>query len=131
MDLERTHPVLFHLAVGAIAAVALTVGLAVGLGALRLAVLAAPGRRWLLAALLAVNLVSLVQLGLDKRRAQAGEWRIPEAALLAPTLLCADAGFLAGLLVFRHKTSKPAFLMLYAAGLAGRLLLAGTLLRRR
>lgn len=85
---------------------------------------------WALVGLLVVaaNLFSFVQMGRDKRRARAGRGtrRLSERALLAPTLLCGDAGLLAGMFVFRHKTRKRSFQIAYAGSVLLRLvLLAG------
>ena len=46
-----------------------------------------------------INVVTFFIYGLDKSRAKAGQWRIPEAQLI----------FLAGMKVFHHKTRKPKF----------------------
>ena len=72
--------------------------------------------------LLALNLLAFCLMGIDKRRAVRGRWRIPERTLL---LCCACFGALGGLLamhVFHHKTRHarfawgvPAMLMVQAA----------------
>lgn len=72
--------------------------------------------------LLALNLLAFCLMGIDKRRAVRGRWRIPERTLL---LSCACFGALGGLLamrVFHHKTRHarfawgvPAMLMVQAA----------------
>lgn len=59
--------------------------------------------------LAAANLLAFCLMGLDKRRAIQGRWRIPERTLL---LSCACFGALGGLLgmrVFHHKTRHPRF----------------------
>lgn len=66
---------------------------------------------YLFAALAAVNLVSFIAFGMDKRRAVKDRWRIPEKTLL---LLCAPFGALGGLIgmhVFHHKTRKIRFFL--------------------
>lgn len=51
-----------------------------------------------------VNLVAFALMGLDKRRARRGEWRIPETTLFLPALLGGTLGAIAGMYCFRHKT---------------------------
>lgn len=56
-----------------------------------------------------LNLLAFVAMGLDKARAKAGRWRIPEATLLALAVAGGSIGALAGMHLFRHKTRKPKF----------------------
>lgn len=70
-----------------------------------------------------VGLASAAAYASDKRRAEAGDWRIPEARLHALDLA---GGIIGGLLaqeVLRHKTSKPGFGIATAAIAAAHLLL--------
>lgn len=78
------------------------------------------------AVFLAVNLISFLLMGVDKRRAKKGLWRIPEKTLLTVCALFGAAGGLLGMKLFRHKTQKPKFsfgvpalLILQIAFLAG------------
>lgn len=48
-------------------------------------------------------------MGLDKRRAQKGEWRIPEKRLWLFAWIGAGLGLWAGMHYFRHKTKHPSF----------------------
>ncbi len=89
---------------------------------------------WLLipAALGVVNVVTFALFWIDKRRAQAGAWRIRERTLLT---WCALGGWPAGLLAMRklrHKTRDGTFLArywacvgLWAAGIASALWVGG------
>lgn len=52
----------------------------------------------------AVNLWAFSAMGLDKRRARQGSWRISERALFLPALLGGSAGAILGMRTFRHKT---------------------------
>ncbi len=61
--------------------------------------------------LIAASLVGLVIAAIDKRQAQRGLGRVPEAALLALALLGGWPGELVAFLVVRHKTRKAAFLV--------------------
>lgn len=56
-----------------------------------------------------INLIAFAAMGIDKRRAQRGKWRIPEAALFAFVLAGGWIGGIAGMYVFHHKTKKLYF----------------------
>ena len=65
------------------------------------------------AALAAVNAITFVLFGFDKRRARAGKRRVRERTLLA---WCAAGGWPCGFLAmrtFRHKTRDTKFLLGY------------------
>lgn len=64
-----------------------------------------------LAWLIAMNLVALLAYGYDKAIAGSGQMRVPEVVLLGLALLGGSLGAFAGMVLFRHKTSKPAFLV--------------------
>lgn len=59
--------------------------------------------------LLAINLAAFVAFGLDKRRAERGDWRIPERRLLGLAAAGGGAGAAAAQRLFRHKTVKEPF----------------------
>ena len=61
--------------------------------------------------LLCVDLFAFFLMGADKRLAVRRRRRIPEKALFAAALLGGAAGSLLGMLVFRHKTRHPAFVI--------------------
>ena len=54
--------------------------------------------------LAAINLVGFTLMGVDKRRAVKGAWRISEAALFLSAVLGGSIGSILGMRVFRHKT---------------------------
>ena len=54
-----------------------------------------------------INVVTFFIYGLDKSRAKAGQWRIPQLIFLA--VIGGSVGALAGMKVFHHKTRKPKF----------------------
>ena len=56
-----------------------------------------------------INVVTFFIYGLDKSRAKAGQWRIPEAQLIFLAVIGGSVGALAGMKVFHHKTRKPKF----------------------
>ena len=54
--------------------------------------------------LLAVNLAAFLVMGVDKRRAKKGKWRISEKTLFLPAVLGGALGGILGMRVFHHKT---------------------------
>ncbi|HEX9261602.1 MAG TPA: DUF1294 domain-containing protein [Candidatus Bathyarchaeia archaeon] len=64
----------------------------------------------LLILLVIVNVASLALFGLDKFKSLSGGWRIPESRLLL-VAFCGPFGGYSGMLLFRHKTRKPKFLL--------------------
>ena len=56
-----------------------------------------------------LSLVLLVIMGIDKTAAKRGKRRIRESTLLMLAVIGGSIGGLLGMLVFRHKTQKPAF----------------------
>ncbi|MCD7805797.1 MAG: DUF1294 domain-containing protein [Lachnospiraceae bacterium] len=53
----------------------------------------------------AVTLIAFAMMGIDKRKAKRGAFRIPEASLFLSALLGGSLGSLAGMLIFHHKTN--------------------------
>ena len=60
-------------------------------------------------ALIGVNLISFLLMGIDKRRAIKNRWRIPEKTLLGVSALFGALGGTLGMYAFRHKTLHPRF----------------------
>ena len=56
------------------------------------------------------TLITFLTFGLDKRRAEKHQRRIPESVLLFLTFLGGTAGAILGMISYRHKTSKKSFL---------------------
>ncbi len=54
--------------------------------------------------LLVVNLAAFVMMGVDKRRARKGAWRLSEKALFLPVVLGGALGGVLGMKHFHHKT---------------------------
>ena len=80
--------------------------------------------------LAAVNLAAFALMGLDKRRARRGAWRISEKALFLPAVLGGALGGLLGMRVFHHKTKHWYFVWGVPAILLAQLALAVWLLTR-
>ena len=54
--------------------------------------------------LLLVNLAGFLLMGLDKRRARRGAWRISEKALFLPAVLGGSLGSIVGTVSYTHLT---------------------------
>ena len=67
------------------------------------------------AGLIGVNVVTLGLYGYDKRQAVVGGTRIPEATLHVAALLGGSPGALLAQLLFRHKTRKRSFRIVFVA----------------
>ena len=67
----------------------------------------------LLVWLAGVNLALLCVMGRDKAAAIRGSRRTPETTLLAMAVMGGSVGGILGMLLFRHKTRKPAFAVGY------------------
>ena len=80
--------------------------------------------------LAAVNLAAFALMGLDKRRARRGDWRISEKALFLPAVLGGALGGLLGMRVFHHKTKHWYFRFGLPALLILQVILAGWIAAR-
>lgn len=78
--------------------------------------------------LIVLNLLLFVLMGRDKAAAQRGTRRTPETTLLALAVIGGSVGGLLGMVLFRHKTRKPAFRIGLPLIVICQLLLAGRLL---
>ena len=58
----------------------------------------------ILAILFVMNLAAFALMGIDKAKAKAGAWRIPEKTLFLVTALFGGLGGTLGMSFFRHKT---------------------------
>ena len=61
------------------------------------------------ALLIAINFIAFAAFGLDKAKAERGQYRIAESTLLLFAFLGGTLGAYAGRSVFRHKTRKQPF----------------------
>ena len=59
--------------------------------------------------LLSINLIGLLVMYIDKKKAKYGRWRISEKTLLIVALLGGSIGTITGMYWFRHKTQKLKF----------------------
>ncbi len=58
----------------------------------------------------AVNVVSFLMMGIDKRKAVKRAFRIPESTLFVLAIIGGSIGAIAGMHLFRHKTRHWYFL---------------------
>lgn len=63
----------------------------------------------LLIYIIAINLIGFFLMGIDKRKAVRGKWRIREKTFFIIALLLGSLGVLIGMYVFRHKTRHLSF----------------------
>ena len=68
-----------------------------------------------LAVLIVMNLVSFALMGIDKRRAQRGAWRISEKVLFLTTARFGGLGGVMGMHLFHHKTKHWYFRVFFPA----------------
>ena len=59
--------------------------------------------------LIAINVIGFLAMGIDKRKAEKGKWRIQEKTLFMITVLGGGIGTILGMYTFRHKTQKIGF----------------------
>ncbi len=59
-----------------------------------------------------LSLIGFVIMGIDKQRARAKAWRIPEKTLLIIAFLGGGPGSMLGMYIFRHKTKHAKFIIL-------------------
>ena len=76
-----------------------------------------------LAVLIVMNLVSFALMGIDKRRAQRGAWRISEKALFLTTACFGGLGGGMGMRLFHHKTKHWYFRVFFPAMLAAQIVI--------
>jgi len=67
------------------------------------------GMKLFLGYLLVLNVLGFSMMGIDKRRAKKGKWRIPERRLMLCAVFGGSVGALLGMQCFRHKTKHPKF----------------------
>ncbi len=60
--------------------------------------------------LIVINILSLVMMGIDKRRAVNREWRISEKTLFLFAIIGGSIGSIAGMKIFHHKTKHKQFM---------------------
>ncbi len=70
-----------------------------------------------LAVIAFMSIVAFILYGVDKKKAQKGAWRIPEAVLLGWGFFGGACGALCGMKVFRHKTKHWYFWAVNILGL--------------
>lgn len=79
--------------------------------------------------LIVINVVAFLAFGLDKLKAKADAWRIPEKTLLGLAITGGSVGAILGMRTFRHKTRHKQFSVGLPVILALQLILVVLLLR--
>lgn len=75
-----------------------------------------------------VNIAGFAEMGIDKRKARRGAWRIPEANLFLTAAVGGSIGCILGMYTFRHKTRHLSFVLGMPAILIIQLAILGYLL---
>ncbi|MDF2801251.1 MAG: hypothetical protein K0S61_1154 [Anaerocolumna sp.] len=60
--------------------------------------------------LIIINVISLIVMGIDKKRAINGKWRISERNLFLYAIIGGSIGSIAGMKIFHHKTKHKQFI---------------------
>lgn len=58
-----------------------------------------------------INIVAFFLMGIDKKKARTGAWRIPEKTLFLSAILGGSIGSICGMQLFRHKTKHMSFVI--------------------
>ena len=78
--------------------------------------------------LLVMNVLAFALMGIDKLKAKAGAWRVPEKTLFLVTALFGGLGGTLGMYFFRHKTKHWYFKLGFPALLVIQIVLLALLL---
>lgn len=76
-------------------------------------------------AMLIMSVVAFLAYGFDKHRAKTNGWRVPEKTLHVMSLLGGWPGAMYGQQVFRHKTQKTSFRIVFWITVAANLAFFG------
>lgn len=66
----------------------------------------------MLATLILINIIAIILMAYDKKKAEDGGWRVPERTLLMFGALGGALGIWLGMRLFHHKTKHLSFLVL-------------------
>ena len=58
-----------------------------------------------------INIVAFFLMGIDKKKARTGAWRIPEKTLFLSAILGGSIGSICGMQLFRHKSKHMSFVI--------------------
>lgn len=58
-----------------------------------------------------MSFICFMAMGIDKLKARAGKWRIPERTLFLLAAMGGALGSMLGMLAFRHKTKHKSFVI--------------------
>ena len=74
-------------------------------------------------ALLALNLITFITYGIDKRKARKSRWRIAESTLILLALLGGSIGAWLSMKTWRHKTQHAKFYISIPLIISGQIIL--------
>lgn len=80
---------------------------------------------YILIYLCGINILAFFMMGIDKFRAKADKFRIPESNLFLTAIIGGSIGSLLGMYTFRHKTRKRVFAIGMPVILLIQLIIAG------
>ena len=83
---------------------------------------------FVIAILVVMNVLAFALMGIDKAKAKAGAWRIPEKTLFLVTALFGGLGGTLGMSFFRHKTKHWYFKLGFPALLVVQIVLLALVL---
>lgn len=83
--------------------------------------------KYLMIYLCMMNLLAFILMGVDKRRAKRGAWRVPERTLFLSAILGGSIGGWLGMELFRHKTKHKSFTIGFPCIMLFQIILALTL----
>ena len=81
--------------------------------------------------LVVMNVLAFALMGIDKAKAKAGAWRIPEKTLFLVTALFGGLGGTLGMTFFRHKTKHWYFRLGFPALLVVQIVLLALVVCKR
>ncbi len=61
--------------------------------------------------LIVINIIGFILMGVDKKKAKIGAWRIPEKVFFIVSIIGGSLGTWAGMYIFRHKTKHWYFVV--------------------
>ena len=83
-----------------------------------------PNIKYIIVYLIIINLFSFILFFVDKQKSKKGKWRIKENTLHAVGFMGGIIGSIAAMILFRHKTKKPKFIIITIIALLFNILMA-------
>lgn len=61
--------------------------------------------------MIVINIIGFTCMGMDKKKAKRGAWRIPEKRLFLIAIIGGSIGAISGMYFYRHKTKHMTFVI--------------------